>query len=278
MLLGYPEQARESIQAALTLAQELSHLYSMTIALYYAARLHQLRREGYATQEQAEAMMALATEHGFPLWLAGGMILRGWALAEQGQGEEGIVQIRQGLAARRATGEETPRPYYLALLAEAYGKTAQFEEGLHILAEALAAVYKTGERFYEAELYRLQGEFLLAQEGKKHKGREQRCKAAEVCLHQALTIARNRQAKWLELRAARGISSLLQQQGKPVEAQRLLTEIYGWFTEGFNPTATLLRTYFAGMRVCGRVQTACPCRLRAKHPESPYEHVVNALT
>jgi predicted ATPase len=236
MLLGYPDQARESIQAALALAQELSHLYSMTIARYYAARLYQLRREGRATQQQAEAMMALATEHGFPLWLAGGMILRGWALAEQGQGEEGIVQICQGLAARRATGEEMPRPYYLALLAEAYGKTGQFEEGLHVLAEALATVHKTGERFYEAELYRLQGEFLLAQEDKKYwaKGKEQRLKTAERHFHQALTIARNQQAKWLELRAARRLSSLLQQQGKLVEAQLRLTEIYSQFTEGFD--------------------------------------------
>ena len=95
-----------------------------------------------------------------------GTILRGWALAEQGQGEEGIAQIRQGLAALRATGAEVVRPYFLALLAEAYGKVGQTEEGLSVVAEALALVDKTGERFYEAELYRLKGELTLqAQEG-----------------------------------------------------------------------------------------------------------------
>ena len=95
--------------------------------------------------------------------MALGTILRGWALAEQGQGEEGIAQIRQGLAAYRATGAEVVRPYCLALLAEAYGKVGQVEEGLTVLAEALAVVDKTGERLYEAELYRLKGELTLQQ-------------------------------------------------------------------------------------------------------------------
>ena len=95
--------------------------------------------------------------------MAWGTILRGWALAEQGQGEEGIAQIRQGLAACRATGAEVWRPHFLALLAEAYGKAGQTEEGLSVLAEALAVVDKTGERFYEAELYRLKGELTLQQ-------------------------------------------------------------------------------------------------------------------
>ena len=84
-------------------------------------------------------LIALSTEQGFPFWLAWGTILRGWALAEQGQGEEGIAQMRQGLAAYRATGAELARPYCLALLAEAYGKVGQAEEGLSVLAEALAA-------------------------------------------------------------------------------------------------------------------------------------------
>jgi predicted ATPase len=128
-----------------------------------AARFHQLRRERQAVKEQAEAVIELSTEHGFPYWLALGTILQGWALAEQGQEEEGIAQIRQGLATYRATGAEAGRPSNLALLAEAYGKAGQAEEGLAVLAEALATVNKTGERWYEAELYRLRGELTLAQ-------------------------------------------------------------------------------------------------------------------
>src|SRR5262249_31346083 len=125
------------------------------------AVVHQHRREGQAVQERAEAQIALAREQGFPFWVAFGTVLWGWALAAQGQEEEGIAQMRQGLAALRARGAEVARPYCLALLAEAYGKGGQAAEGLAILAEALAQVDKTGERHHEAELYRLMGELTL---------------------------------------------------------------------------------------------------------------------
>jgi predicted ATPase len=115
----------------------------------------------------------------------------------------------------------------LALLAEAYGKAGQAEEGLRGLAEALTAVYKTGERQYEAEIYRLKGELLLQQA----MGSDDE---AETCLHQALDIARHQQAKSLELRAAVSLSRRWQRQGKPAEAHALLTPIYGWFIEGFD--------------------------------------------
>ncbi|MBI3301053.1 MAG: AAA family ATPase, partial [Deltaproteobacteria bacterium] len=160
--LGYPDQALGRIHQALTLAHELSHPHSLATALGLAASLHQFRQERQAAQERAEATVVLSDEQGFPIWLAWGTILRGWALAVQGQ-EEGIVQMRQGLAAWRATGAEVTQPYILALLAETYGKIGQTEEGLNALAEALATVDKTGERFYEAELYRLKGELTLQQ-------------------------------------------------------------------------------------------------------------------
>ena len=105
--------------------------------------------------------MTLSTEQGFAYWSAVGTTLRGWALAERGEGEEGVTQLHQGLAAYRATEAGVWRPYYLALLAEVYGEMGQTEEGLNTLAEALAAVDNTGERFYEAELYRLKGTLTL---------------------------------------------------------------------------------------------------------------------
>ena len=120
---------------------------------------HQFCREGRAAQECAEAAIVLATEQGFPLWRAMGSVLRGWALAQQGQPREGIEQIRQGLMAFRATGAETLRPYFLALLAEAYGAMGQPEAGLTVLAEALTLADKTGERWWEPEIYRLKGAF-----------------------------------------------------------------------------------------------------------------------
>jgi class 3 adenylate cyclase/predicted ATPase len=161
--LGYPGQALERSHEALTLAQELSRPHILAFALSFAAMLHQFRREKQAVQEQAGAAITLSTEHGFPLWLAIGTMARGWALAEQGQVEEGITPICQGLGAFQATETEVARPYWLALLAEVYGKGGLAKEGLGVLDEALAAVEKTGGRRDEAELYRIKGELTLAQ-------------------------------------------------------------------------------------------------------------------
>ena len=177
--LGYPDQALKRIHEALTLAQELSHPYSLTFALSVAARVHQFRREGQAAQERAEAAISLSTEQGVVLWLAAGTIWRGWALAEQGQIEEGITQMAQGIGAWRATGAEGLRPYFLALLAAAYGKVGQTEEGLNTLAEALTRVGNAEEREYEAELYRLKGELLLAQAREQATGNGQQGRATD---------------------------------------------------------------------------------------------------
>jgi predicted ATPase len=154
-------------------------------------------------------------------------VLRGWALAEQGQGAEGIAQIRQGLAAWQAMGEALYQPRFRALLAEIYGNVGQPETGLTVLAEVLADVHNTGLCYCEAELYRLKGELLLQQA--TGSGDE-----AEICFRQALDIARRQQAKSLELRAATSLARLWQQQGKRAEARELLAPIYGWFTEGFD--------------------------------------------
>jgi predicted ATPase len=148
-------------------------------------------------------------------------------LVEQGRGEAGIAQMRDGLAAFRATGGEVRLPYYLALLAEICGQTGHAAEGLTLLAEALAQAHKTGESWTEAELHRLKGELLLSLSTDNQA-------EVEGCLHQALAVARCQQAKSLELRAAVSLSRLWQQQGKRAEARELLASIYGWFTEGFD--------------------------------------------
>jgi predicted ATPase len=242
--LGYPDQALKRSHEALTLAQEISHPLNLTWALGYAVHLHPLRREGQAAQERAETLMVVSTEQGFPYYLATGTILRGWALTEQGQAEEGIAQIRQGLAAYRASWSEQGWPYYLALLAEAYGKTGQAEEGLIVLAEALEMVNRTGECGYEAELYRLKSELTLqkfqvssskfqVQESPRSEVRSPESEAEE-CFLKAIEIARKQQAKSLELRAVMSLSRLWQKQGRKEEARQMLAEIYGWFTEGFD--------------------------------------------
>jgi predicted ATPase len=226
-VLGYPVQALQSVHEALTLVKEITHPFSLVYALTMAAVVHQFRREMQEAQERAEALIALSTEQGFPFWLAFGTILRGWALTGQGEGAEGIAQMRQGLVAHRDTGAELNRPLFLSLLAEAYGEVGQPEEGLTVLVEALAMVDKTGERCWEAELHKQKGELLLMQEGQK-------VGEAEECFQKALHIARRQQAKSFELRAAMSLSRLWQQQGKREEAHQLLAEIYGFFTEGFD--------------------------------------------
>jgi DNA-binding winged helix-turn-helix (wHTH) protein/predicted ATPase len=236
--LGYPDQALKRSHEALALAQGLSHPYSLSFALNFAAALHCCCREERLTQERAEAAMALSTEQGFPLWLAMGTILRGWALAERGQGEEGMAQIHQGLAAFQAIGAELGRSAFLALLAEAYGEIGQAEEGLRVLAEALAVTDKNSERLYEAEIHRLKGELSL--QLRQVRTSQSKSKVtnpqseAEVCFHKAIETARRQQAKALELRAVMSLARLWQRQGKKAAARRMLEEIYGWFTEGFD--------------------------------------------
>jgi len=227
-MLGYPDQALTRANEALTLAQHLEHPSTLArVGLYYTTFLHQLRREWQMVSERATTAITVATAHQIALVLAAGPIMRGWALAMQGQGAEGLTQLRQGLDAYRATGAEFQRPHFLSLLAEVHRSLEQPEAGLTALSEALALVETTGERYYEAELHRLKGELLLQQAAPE-------VPHAETCFQQALDIARRQQAKSLELRAAMSLSRLWQQQGKRDEARALLAPIYGWFTEGFD--------------------------------------------
>jgi predicted ATPase len=212
---------------ALTLAQELSHTYSLGFALYFASTLHIWRREAQPVQETVAAMMALSQEQGFVRWLGGGMIKQGWILAEQGAVQEAITQMHQGLSLWRTGAGETGLPANLARLADVYGKAERAEEGLHILAEALAAIDNHAELYSAAEVYRVQGELLLLQATPD-------ASQAETSFQHALDVARRQQAKSLELRAAMSLARLWQHQGKRDQAHQMLAESYGWFTEGFD--------------------------------------------
>jgi predicted ATPase len=226
-LLGYPAQALAHVHNALTLAHELSHPYSLAVARWWAALVSQLRRDVPAVHEQAEAVVALSTEQGFTQWAANGAILRGWALATQGQGEEGMAQVRQGIAAWRTTGAAVLVPYFCTMLADVSAHLGHTADALQALAEAHILVEQHEERFWEAEIHRLRGVLLLRQTGTPQG-------EAEACFQQALDVARRQQAKSLELRAAMSLARLWQRQGKRTEAYDLLAPIYGWFTEGFD--------------------------------------------
>jgi predicted ATPase len=226
-MLGYPDQAVQRGQEGLIIAHARAHPFVLVETLWMCALIQRSRREWQTVQAHAEAILALATEHGFARHMALGTFHRGMALAGQGQCAEGLAQMWQGLAAIQATGQAAGMPWYLASLAEAYGQVGQVDEGIHLLAEALALVDTTGERQIEAELHRLHGELLLRQAVPE-------AQTAEACFQRALDVSRCQQAKWWELRAATSLARLWQQQGKRAEAWELLAEIYGWFTEGFD--------------------------------------------
>ena len=250
-LLGYPEQALRLSRKALALAQEQAHPFTLSLTLATDAIFQFMRQEGDTSLEQIDVSLMLSTEHGFSYLKALGTVLQGRALVRSQGVEAGIAQMHQGLVALRATEAELLRPCLLAFLAEACASGGQIEAGLCALDEAMIAVNQHTERFFEAELYRLRGELLLRQvvaEGHRLPPQETRNAAvvgtqdtdrpslhlkAETSFLTALDIARHQKAKSLELRATLSLSRLWRQHGKHEEARQLLTDIYSWFTEGF---------------------------------------------
>jgi DNA-binding winged helix-turn-helix (wHTH) protein/predicted ATPase len=179
--LGYPEQARRMGQEALALAEHLAHPHTHAVTLDYVSQVFRERREVSIVQAQMDSHIALCHEHDFREGIARGAIARGWILAHQGQVEEAIRHIGEGIAACEARGTEMDRSYQLAVLAEAYACNGQPDEGLAVLEDALQHVEKTGERYYEAEIYRLQGEFILQSGGQSRKSESRSEKLPYPC-------------------------------------------------------------------------------------------------
>jgi predicted ATPase len=237
-LLGYPDQALKKSKEALALAQVLGHPFSLATALLWTSWFHQFRREEHRAQQEAEAAIRLSTEHGYLQWLAMATMFRGWALVRQGECTEGMVQLQQALADYRMTGAEANLPQFLTFLAEGHWRMGRRKEALNTLADALAQINQTENRFYEAELHRLKGTFTIqssrVSETHQSQFRAQAETEAESCFHSAIEVARRQEAKSLELRAVTSLARLWQQQGKKEEARNVLAGIYDWFTEGFD--------------------------------------------
>jgi tetratricopeptide (TPR) repeat protein len=255
-MTGFPDRGRQRAYEAVSLARQHHHHPGLAHALYMAAVIHWFRREPRIAQEFAETGVALCAEHGLQFWLAGGNIVRGWALAAQGQGAAGVAQIRQGLAEWQSTGARVMVPFHLALLAEARGAEGRNEEALSDLAEALTVADAAGEHVYSAELHRLRGTLLLRQVtggGPSPTGvagapvpapDPWRYAEAEACFRKALDIARGQGAKSLELRAALSLARLLRDSGRSAEGRRPLAQTYGCFTEGWDtPDLTAAREF-----------------------------------
>ena len=245
--LGYPDQALQRSQKMLTLAREMVHPYTLAWALNGASWTHWYRREGQVAYSLADEAITLSTAHDFPHWLAMGQWMRGQALIELGQEEEGTTQLQEGLRAYQATGALIgTRGCGLAEVARGFGQQGQIEEGLRKVAEALEGLNQV--RHYEAEMYRLKGQLTLEARGGRLEISSPSPQApslkplvspavaqeVEGYFLKAIEVAQKQQAKSWELRAATSLARLWQQQGKRAEAHALLSEIYGWFTEGFD--------------------------------------------
>jgi predicted ATPase len=225
-MLGYPDQAQSRADAALHLARQLPHPYTRAFAFNNVAAIYTFLRRPAVVARLTTTAIAIADEHDFPQQMAQGMILRGWSRTLQGEGVQGIGELCDGLTLWKTLGTVLHLSYFPLLLAEAYAKAGDPEAGLTAVAEALAATTTYNDRYWEAETLRLHG-VLLRMAGKS-------VHEAESAFQQALVIARRQQAKSLELRAAVSLCRLWQDQGQLETAHDLLSDLYHWFTEGFN--------------------------------------------
>ncbi len=224
--LGYPDRARQQIETGLALAQRLAHVSSLAFARTWAAIVYNLRREFAVAQENADRAIELAGKHRMSAWFGHANVCCGFALAGLGHEADGIAQIHAGLAGWNATGARLLDTQWLGFLAQAHLRAHQFHDALATLDRAAKIGAATGERHYQAELYRLRGA-VLANSGSDST-------EAAFWLHQAIEIARSQQARSLELRGATGLARLWADQGKRGQAHDLLAPVYAWFTEGFD--------------------------------------------
>ncbi|MEH6577671.1 MAG: adenylate/guanylate cyclase domain-containing protein [Amphritea sp.] len=240
-LMGDSTGALSRGDKALDLAQQLSHPASLAFALDFAAAQHQYHGEAFEVQTRADAAINLSTEQGLSYWLAYGRVLHGWALTGEDQSDIGIEQIRQGIMAYRATGAVLFLTHFLGLLADALIRASNISEALAVLSEALDLVEETGERYYEAELYRLKGECLIRQtealETEALETEDQAVEAdvqqeAEGCFQQALEIARRQSANLMMWRVMLSLAQLRIQQGSTIDARQLLSDVCSASTEG----------------------------------------------
>jgi class 3 adenylate cyclase/predicted ATPase len=224
-LLGYPDQALRLGDEALPIVERIGHDYSRSRGRYLISTLGAYRREWPIVEERAAAAIASAQEHGLAMVVAVGRIMQGAARAMLNPRDEAVAEIRDALAAYRATGARFQSTYHLILLAQALAACGRYGEGLSALREAASLVEETGERYVEAEINRLEGNLLLA---------ENDSAKAEACYLKALEMSRAQEARSLELRAACDLARLWAGRGERPQAANLLAPVYDWFTEGFD--------------------------------------------
>jgi tetratricopeptide (TPR) repeat protein len=222
-ILGYPSTALSRSRERLAAARRSCDPYLIANALFNDGMKHLVLRDSRMMVERADELHSLATEYGMAFNLNAATFFRGWAMTAGGRTDEGIAEMR------RSISEPTPpgRTVMLATLAETCCRNGSQEEGLDLVAEGLVAVEQTVLRVVEAELYRVKGELLMI----KDSGDQEE---AEGSLRAAIEVARRQSARLFELRATVSLARLLRDTNRHDEAHSLLTEIYNWFTEGFD--------------------------------------------
>jgi len=226
VFLGYPDRAFAAREKALALAKRVGHPFILALALQADGLDHFERGEVDQARERAQEVMALSEQFRFPTWLAFGRALQGWARAESGEGEAGIVEMQQAMVELTRIRSRVIVPWLHFWLSDSLRKVGRHDEALGVLGLGIAQAEQQGQHYYDAELHRLRAEILLDMDG--HAVEE-----AEALFHQSLEIARRQEAKTFELRAATSLAQLWQRQDKHDAARDLLAPVYAWFTEGF---------------------------------------------
>src|SRR5262249_2671845 len=174
-----------------------------------------------------DELLQLAEDKGTSWWKAFGMMEQGWLLALTGNVSDGAPLTASGITLWRSIGSMYWLPTFLSYLAMAYAELSQFDDAWRCLNEAMTAIERTRETWFEADVYRIAGEVVL-------KSPQADAANAQTYFERALTVARQQHAKSWELRAAMSLARLWRDQGKLQQARELLAPVYGWFTEGFD--------------------------------------------
>jgi adenylate cyclase len=233
-LMGHPDQACEVAKKSLTTSKKYSGPFMIATILTYYCAVHYFRRDAVLLECAVEELISLTNEHGIIYYNAIAEILRVWGLAVEGAAKDGLARVPLIIDAYRATGANLMVNYFLYLLADIYRLDNQPEQGLRVIDEALSVTKTTDARWIEGDLHRLKGDLYLMKSERSPKARGSCMKNAEACFKEALEVTRRQKAILFALRAASGLSRVMDYHNKRDDALDLLRKVYGQFEEGFD--------------------------------------------
>jgi predicted ATPase len=263
-ILGRPDSALRESRAAMAMARETGHPFSVAVSLVFGGvELHQFLQEPASVGRYASDLVAISRKHEFPLWQFQGELFEAWAGAHARTAEEAgdwPARLARALADLAGLGGKLAYPYFLGTAVEAWLRHRNLKEAWPALEQALALAEDTNDRWWNAELYRLQGELILAGSGRRGAPRANSEREAESAVRQGLETARRQGARSLELRSAMSLARLWKAQGSPAMARELVKPVYQSFEEGFETRD--LRDARALLESCRVAETAPTTKTR----------------